>query len=325
MEIRKKLYHVKTRVLDLLCDLSAGARNFEVGENIIIFSYPRSGSTWLTELIRGIPGTVILWEPLHIRSVEPFAKLGFGWRQHIPEDEEWKEAEEVFAKLYRGEYLNFWLTSREFPLNFVTADRMIVKFVRANALALWLLNRFNFDLTPIYLLRHPFAIAASQMKEGSWDYEFDGYEIPDMPYNEIIKQHSDFLFTINSKPEKMVATWCINNRVMLDNEHHNHDWLTVYYEALLLHPEEELQRIFDQWNMEMPNGILDRIRKESSTTKEATFKKDLELQLSKWRIFFSSGDIKRMQRVLDYFEINIYSSEALLPEFMREQEQQLFD
>lgn len=324
MEIRERLYHIKTKVLDLLCDRSAGARSFEPEENIIIFSYPRSGSTWLMEMIREVPNTVNLWEPLHIRNVEPFRKLGFGWRQYIPENEEWKEAEETFRKLFRGEYLNFWLSSRDFPLNFCIANRMTIKFVRANALAPWLLNRFSFHLKPIYLLRHPFAVAASQMKEGSWDYEFKGYEIPYMPYNEIVKNHSDFLSTVTTKPEKMVATWCINNRVMLENERHNRDWLTVYYEALLLHPELELRRIFDQWNMEMPDGILNRIRKESSTTKEATFKKDLELQLSKWRSFFTTDDVKRMQRVLDYFEIDIYS-EALLPQSMRQQEHQLFD
>lgn len=324
MEIREKLFYVKTQVLDLLCDLSAGARSFKPEESIIIFSYPRSGSTWLMELIRKIPGTVSLWEPLHIRSVKPFADLGFGWRQHVPEDEEWEEAEETFAKLFNGEYLNFWLTSREFPLNFCTADRMIVKFVRANALAPWLLNRFSFQLKPIYLLRHPFAIAASQMKEGSWDYEFEGYEIPDMPFNEVMKRHSDFLSTITTKPEKMVATWCINNRVMLDSERHNQGWLTIYYEALLLHPEQQLWRIFNQWDMEMPDGILERVREESSTTKEATFKEDLELQLSKWRQFFDADDIKRMQRVLDYFEIDIYSTN-LLPRSMKQQEEELFN
>lgn len=324
MEIRKKLYHVKTRVLDLICNVSAGARSFEPEENIIIFSYPRSGSTWLMELIREVPGTANLWEPLHIRNVEPFSKLGFGWRQHIPENEEWKEAEETFTKLFKGEYLNFWLASREFPFNFITADRMIVKFVRANALAPWLLRRFEFQLKPIYLLRHPFAVAASQMKEGSWDYEFEGYEIPEMPFNEIIKKHSDFLSTITTKPEKMIATWAINNRVMLNSERHNRDWHTVYYEALLLNPEQELWRIFNQWNMEMPDGILERVREESSTTKEATFKEDLELQLSKWRRFFDADDIDRMQRVLDYFEIEIYSTD-LLPRCMSQQEQRLFD
>lgn len=323
MEIRHKLYHVKTHVLDLLCDLSAGARSFEPEENIIIFSYPRSGSTWLMELIREVPGTANLWEPLHIQSVDAFARLGFGWRQHIPESEEWKEAEETFTKLFRGEYLNFWLTSREFPLNFCRADRMIIKFVRANALAPWLLKRFNFQLTPLYLLRHPFAIAASQIKEGSWDYEFKGYEIPDMPFNHIMKKHIDFLSSISTKPEKMVATWAINNRVMFNSERHNRDWITLYYEKLLLYPEQELRRIFHQWNMEMPDGILERVRKESSTTKEATFQEDLELQLSKWQNFFEPDDIKRMQRVLDYFEIEIYSTD-LLPRSMKQQEEQLF-
>lgn len=319
MDIRQKLYPVKTAALDLLCKVSAGARQFDPKKNILIFGYPRSGSTWLMELIRETPGTVNLWEPLHIENVDPFRQLGFGWRQHIPETADWKEAEKTFEKLFKGEYLNFWLTSRDFPLKFCVADRMIIKFVRANAMIPWLLKKFDFELTPLFLLRHPFAIAASQMKEGSWDYEFEEYIIPNMPYNEIYKDHQRFLSTLKTKSEDIVATWCINNKVVLDEGRNGQDWITLYYESLLLNPSQEIERIFDHWNMPVPEGIMEQIREPSSTAQETTFREDIKAQLSKWRQFFDQAEISRMQRVLDYFEIDIYS-DALLPKTMVEKE-----
>lgn len=322
MDIRQKLYPAKTNVLDLLCRASAGARQFNPEENILIFSYPRSGSTWLMELISEVPGTVNLWEPLHIRNVSEFRELNFGWRQHIPETAEWEEAEKTFEKLFRGEYLNFWLTSRDFPLKFCFADRMIIKFVRANAMMPWLLNNFQFDIMPLFLLRHPFAIVASQMKEGSWDYEFEGYSIPEMPYNNIYKQHESFLSTLETKCEDMLATWCINNKVVLEHRRHNQDWITLHYESLLFNPQQEIERIFERWDRPVPDGIIEQVREPSSTTREAFFKKDLKAQLSKWRRYFDKDEISRMQRVLDYFGIDIYS-EALLPRSMTQQEQEL--
>lgn len=316
-EIRQKLYPLKTAALDILCKMIKPVRAFEPEKNILIFSYPRSGSTWLMELIGNIPGTVNLWEPLHIQYVKPFRTLGFGWRQHIPEGEEWKEAKEKFEQLFRGKYLNFWLSSRDFPLRFVTADRMIIKFVRANALMPWLLQKFEFEVMPLYLLRHPFAVAASQMKEGSWDYEFEGYEIPDVPFNHIFKCHESFLSTLKTKGEEIVATWCINNKVVLENELHNKGWITIFYESLLLHPEKELQHIFDRWGISAPVGVFENLRDASSTTKEATFQKGLEAQLSKWKKHFDQNEIEQMLRVLDYFEIDIYS-DHLLPRPMQD-------
>ena len=310
-ENRQKLYSLKTATLDLICRLSDPVREFKPEKNILIFGYPRSGSTWLMELISNLPGTANLWEPLHIRNVEPFQELGFGWRQYIPEHEKWEAAEETFEELFRGEYLNFWLTSRDFPLRFVTADRMIVKFVRANGLIPWLTNKFDFELAPVYLLRHPFAIAASQMKEGSWDYEFKNYEIPDVPYNHIFKRHESFLSTLKTKGEEMVATWCINNKIVFDHDRHNKDWTTIFYESLLLHPERELQCIFDLWGMLLPEELFEDLRDASSTTQKATFHKGLDTQLSKWKRYFDHTDVDRMIRVLDYFEIDIYNDHLL--------------
>lgn len=309
--------------MDILCRIVANAKEFVPEEQILIFSYPRSGSTWVAELINKVPRTVILWEPLHLRNVPEFRELGFGWRQYIPENAAWDEALETFNSLFKGAYLNHWLSNVAFPLEFYSADRMIVKFVRANGLLPWLTMNFDFEKDPIYLLRHPFAVAASQMKEGSWDYKFEEYEIPKMPFDEIFRAHASFLSTLKTKPEEIVATWCINNKIVLESERHNSGWVTLYYESLLLKPEEELIKLFDRLDMELPPGIFERLSKASYTTGEATFQKGIKPQLAKWRTSFDKEDITRMQRVLDYFGIEVYSKN-LLPKSLAHQEK-LFD
>ena len=313
MNIREQLYPLKTQLLDLLCTASAGARHFNPEDHIIISSYPRSGSTWVAELISQMPGSALLWEPLHLRKGRAFADSGFGWRQHIPENEDWMEAQQAFEALFTGELLNHWMSSRTFPLKFCSADRMVIKFVRANGLLPWLTRQFYFSNKPIYLIRHPFAVAASQMKEGSWDEAFKQYSIPSMPYNGIYRKHESYLSSLNTQQEILVADWCINNKVVLDNERHERDWIAIHYEQLLTEPESVLQGIFDRWERPLPEGIFRQLQKASSTTVESTFQKSVRAQLGKWQHSFDRSERKRLQRVLNYFGVDIYSQEMLLP------------
>jgi len=313
MSIREQLYPLKTRLLDLLCTASAGARHFNPEDHIIISSYPRSGSTWIAELISQIPGSALLWEPLHLRKSSVFADMGFGWRQHIPESEEWMEAQQAFEALFTGELLNHWMSSRTFPLKFCRADRMVIKFVRANGLLPWLTRQFDFSNKPIYLIRHPFAVVASQMKEGSWDEAFKQYSIPSMPHNEIYRKHASYLSSLNTQQEILVADWCINNKVVLDNDRHGRDWIAIHYEQLLMKPKLVLQSIFDRWKRPLPEGIFQGLQRASSTTVESTFQESVRAQLGKWQHSFDPGKRKRLQGVLNHFEVDIYSQERLLP------------
>ena len=183
-------------------------------------------------------------------------------------------------------------------IDFLLADRMIVKFCRANALIPWLTRVFDFTYAPIYLIRHPFAVVASQLKHPAWNPNFDGYRIPDCPYNEFYLRHADFLASLQDKYEELVSTWCLTNLVPLRNSRNNKSWITVYYENLLFNPEQELGRIFGRWGLPLPESILSRVTHPSSSTSDATFQQSREKQLSKWQNFFDKTEIERMMNVL---------------------------
>lgn len=296
-----------------ICKLSSYSCDFDPLENIIIFSDPRGGSTWITEMVMQIPKTTVLWEPLHLTEVEHFTKLNFSWRQHIPEYEEWPEAENAFEQVLRGKVLNEWTCRLSSPLQLFSSERMIVKFVRANAMIPWLTRTFDFKYTPIHLVRHPFAVVASQLNYGSWDYEFDGFKIPNTPYNDIYLKHAGFLSKIETKEEALVATWCITNMIPLTNTRNNVDWLTIFYEDLIVDPEREMNRIFSRWNLSVPDTVYEMMRKASSTTKDATFELSIDEQLSKWKTVFSTEQLQKMQDVLNYFDVKVYSAFEMKP------------
>jgi hypothetical protein len=99
--------------------------------------------------------------------------------------------------------------------------------------------------------------------------------------------------------------------VPLRNVRNNQSWITVYYEDLTLHPEQELKKIFDRWGLPLPSAALSRATLPSATTREATFQQGVYKQLSKWKQFFDKTQIERMKAVLQYFEVTEYTTDIL--------------
>lgn len=286
-------------------------RNFDPQKDLIIFSDPRGGSTWIMEMVNRLPRTAVLWEPLHLRKVKHFNTIGFAWRQYIPEGEEWPEAERAFSSVFNGKILNSWTCQS--PRRFLMANRLIIKLCRANAMIPWLTRTFKFECDPIYLVRHPFAVAASQLKHGAWDGKFSGFEIPAGKYADLYRQHADYLLTLRTDYEARVAIWCLTNMIPLGNKRNDKSWITVHYEDLLINSEKEVKRIFDRWSLPMPPGAAEQLQRPSATAKDLTFMGGVEAQLSKWTRVFTHKQIKKMAAVLNYFNVDCYSADDLLP------------
>lgn len=206
--------------------------NFASEQQLLIFSNARGGSTWLTEILTQIPNTAVIWEPLNLTENNSVKKIGFGWQQYIPENFNWPEAKEALQKILSGKELNRTTTffERNDVNKYKIAKKLIIKFVNGNALLPWITTQFNLKYKPIYLIRHPFAVAASSVKHGAWDNIQPGFRIPEMKFNQRYLEHADFLKTLNSLEEKIVAEWCLSNLPTLRNENNNKNWITVNYD-----------------------------------------------------------------------------------------------
>jgi hypothetical protein len=163
------------------------------------------------------------------------------------------------------------------------------------------------------MVRHPFAVVNSQMKQGGWKNIPDSFEIPNIPYNDFFKMHKSFFKSLTSKEEKLTAIWCITNIIPLNHQNNNIKWISVHYENLLLSPEREVHRIFNTWKIPVPEGIEKNYRKESITTLGRIDTNDPKTQLNRWQRELSTTQIDKMQSVLDYFGISCYSRDKLIP------------
>ena len=265
----------------------------------------------MMELISHIDQTAILWEPLHLSYVKKFAEAGFGWRQHIPKQESLAPARKIFAEVLSGKVLNSWTTLKTDPATLLAAKQLIVKFCRGNALLPWLADQFKFTYPPVYLIRHPFAVIASQMKFGAWEQPIkNGFDIPATRYNEPYLKHKKYLSGLQYKEEHLAAHWCVSNLIPLTDEKNNIEWITVNYENLVLNPKQEIQRIFSRWNLPIPEQLFSAIDHPSSTTIAGSPLKGIA-QLSYWKERLQKQQIHRMLKVLEYFEVPFYGEDIM--------------
>jgi hypothetical protein len=151
------------------------------------------------------------------------------------------------------------------------------------------------------------AVVASQLKHVGWREAKPYFEIPNAAFNEVYVQHRDFLNTLKTKEEILIAKWALTNKVVLEHPKHQKHWIFITYEETLLNPKETLQKVLDAWGCAEVN--LDQIDfSKKSRTSSSLEKIGKEQQLSQWRNSFSVEQILKMQAVLDYFEIDIYNS-----------------
>ena len=307
------MHRLKVLSKEFLLKATSPFVSFPIENNKLIFSDPRGGSTWLAELIHESPKTALVWEPLALQKNSVFKKLDFDYRQHIPADAIWPEAKKQFDLIFSGKSLDFHTSRRNTFADYLRAKQLIIKVCRGSALLPWIVSNYDFKYQPVYMLRHPFAVAASQMQQGGWDYEFTKFEIASSPFNEIYKEHEEFLNSLTLKEEALVATWCISNKVSIDSINRD-KYTTIFYEELLLKPAKILDKIYSSWGEEVPDSIYKKINIPSATT--ATKLKSRHEQLKKWQSYFTFNQILSLKKVLEYFNISAYDDHHL-PSHMR--------
>lgn len=284
---------------------------------IAIFSLPRSGSTWFSELLMEIPNSIKVDEPLYRGflsfdgkmppkgqgKINQLDDLEFYYYQPIPFDQSFEEASHFFEELFSLKISNPYLFE-ETRMNCIpTAKNVLFKFCYGNLLLPWLAKQFDFPI--IVLERNPYAVVASQLKHYSFDKVLrqNIFEIPEFRYSKYITDHID-LDEITHPEEILTAIWCISRLIVTTNNEAT-DWLVVSYEKLVINPEEELKRIFNYLNKPIPSTIMDNFYQPSVSTEKSNFRD--ELQLDSWKKELKPEQIVRIGDVLAKFKIDNYS------------------
>ncbi|MCS4191513.1 hypothetical protein GGP51_003009 [Salinibacter ruber] len=314
---------IKRRFLHNQFLFSIGERlnllNESVENTVIVSGVPRSGTTWLSEMIAEEPGYKLLSEPLFLRGAGERGEIGLEWRTHIEPNENDEDVEGWLRRALSGRIPgDYVLTSRSLPgraIEFFLNQKNVVKFVRASRMLGWIDNTFDVRGI-ILLLRHPCAVVASQIH---YDEDWKNSSPPDtdnlrrgyggyLP-DSFLNSCRDALSEIETREEYLAAMWSIDN-IFGIRESDRANVLTTHYEDIVVDESSELKRIFDFLGFE--DSTVRKIDPgKPSKTKSKTLTNDKQDQLSKWREFFTDEQVDRILSTVRSFGLNIYSRDVL--------------
>ena len=321
MRIKKRLkkiprYLVNAAYMNPYCETNKFRNNIGPKKSILIFSNPRGGSTWLAELLKTLPNSTLIWEPLMKGRLKEFNDLNFFWHQPIPENADWPEAKEAFRKLLNLEIKSKQIYNRENQLNFPFSKHFIFKFCFGNMLLPWVVN--NFDVNPILLLRHPCAVVSSQIKHDYWKSVEKGplvYDIPDFPYNEYYLQYKDVIKHIRTFEEHLAASRAYTMVYTVLNPNNDKKWITLAYESLYNDFDTEIQRVFRRLNIDIPDKLYERKSKASIMTMQHSIDYiHSGNQLYGWKNHLSGTQIRNILKIVNEFGITFYD-ESVEPDY----------
>lgn len=287
-------------------------RGLRAEDALVLSCDPRSGSTWLSEVLTACTPSAVIWEPFHLDEVPRVRESGFAWRQYIPPEADWPEAEGLVRDILCGRVINQWTSWASPAYSFMTAERLIVKCCRANGFLPWMVRRFDFRRRPIHFLRHPFAIAASQIRMGNFDTAGMDADLDRGPYTKDLSESAEYIRGLQTDEERIVAMWCRIQKGVLDDPLTQERVVRMYYETLTVSPEAEIRRLFEAWGEAVPEIAQAQVHKASRMTQDESLLDDPEQQVGKWRNQFTDRQIERMSRILIDFGITVYS-EAPMP------------
>jgi hypothetical protein len=247
-------------------------------------------------------------------SYKELKATGFCWNQYIPDDARWPEAEHFFRKLYDRKIDAFRLYAVNDDMRKIPGSQyFIFKFVGSNLLIPWLTN--NFDVPAVYLVRHPCAVVSSQLK---YHHLFDDiiknphHSFPGGRHNDdLIRQFRHVFDSLTLPEERLAAEWAITNLVPLSHPANDLRWITISYEKLYKHPEEEVDRIFGRLGIAVPAGVYASVKKASSTAVTgAAGKIHSGGQLDSWRKHLSPAQINAILTTVKKFGADFYDDSS---------------
>lgn len=282
--------------------------NINPRNTLLIFSNPRGGSTWLSEILMEIPNSALCWEPLSQKRLIEFKRLNFFTHHPIPSKENWEEAEKAFQLLLNREILRLSIYYKNDLSKLPHAETFIFKFCHGNMLLEWLVEKF--PINPILLVRHPCAVVSSQLYHGGWKDLKQGkinYQVPNFSFNETYLKYIDILNSVKNIEENLAATWCLTMSNSLASQSNNINWITVAYENLYTNYEEEIERIFSRLSLPIPPAVFDK-RKQISLTTAKSSEKHIKSgkQLSSWKNNLTKKQQNNILGIVQEFGLDNY-------------------
>jgi hypothetical protein len=314
--------------LDRLFDkvLLTDKKRFNIKDTLFVAGCPRSGTSWIMEVLNTLPDYIYSFEPSNPFFIPEAAGVGFTSRIYRSQLQEWPEGYQYLSEVFSGRHLNSSFIYTPQPSLIERrffARKLLVKSVRLNRILPWINHNFHLRKT-FFIIRHPCAVIASQIKTG-----FTGYHTLQPPYldcfptrKQVLQEASEIdiieheivrkIQKISTIEERLAVVWCLDNYIPLVYPF-PHPWYSIIYEQFTQHPENELWKLLKSIGIhEMPQAALKRLKKPSTLALREKKKiiSERTLQLSKWKKYLSEEQIERILHIVSIFNLEFYTKNS---------------
>ncbi|WP_020529663.1 sulfotransferase family protein [Flexithrix dorotheae] len=284
-------------------------------KNIFLFSTPRSGSTWLTELIHTQPQFRMIKEPFNLRK---------GYVRDNLKMDNWEDLINPVNQKSIEKYINHFIQGKDNDLRFPRfapfrplwkpfTSRIIFKILFAGEGEFnWFKKKFNGEI--IFLIRHPIPVSLSRkvcprIESFLQKPYINHFSVEQKKFSqEILKKGDHF--------EMAILDWCFQNALPLRQM--DQSWLTVSYEQTVLQPEIVIQNLVSKFQFPKPEKITNRLNKASVSTGKSSresqnilldpqkLAKNKRWLVEKWRDKITDNQHQKAFEILNVFGIDFY-------------------
>ena len=286
--------------------------------NVFLFSTPRSGSTWLMELIWSQPGFKYCNQPLSLFNPLVREHLGIDRWEALYEPSSVATFERYFRDICDGR-IRF---SNPNPLRGhyrPVTHRIVFKEIHGCADRInWF--RDTFDSRVAYLLRHPIAVAISSERFPLLDAFLEtGYR---EHFSDDQLAFAARIASSGTPLERGVLSWCLQNSVPLRQA--TEDWAVVTYEQLVVDPEPVIYELATKLGLPEPDRMRDALAvpsvnvkiKSNEETQHLLYETSAERRpdlVDKWRRKVDTDQEARAMDIVGAFELDVYTRGEVFP------------
>ena len=287
--------------------------------NVLIFTTPRSGSTWLMELVTSQPGFKHCNEPLNLRHPDVRRGLGIDSWETLYARRSDARVTRYFADLASGRLKTLNPSPRDRTHRLFTR-RTVFKVLHGGEERIQEIAD-AVDGRVIILLRHPIPVSLSREVLPRLE-TFVASDYADLVGDDALASAREII-SEGSDLERGVLDWGLQNLIPLRNR--RPDWLVVTYEQLVLDPRPILDRLVEHLELsdldrlyaglEVPSHTVKKSDAETSEllhgdVDEAERAREL---VGRWRRRVTAEEEERAMAVLERIGVDAYRGGELLP------------
>ena len=280
-------------------------KRFDHREVIIVLGSPRSGTSWISEVLANKTNAVANTELLDARRGVFETKFNLGWNPKYGDVHNLTEFIQFFKKAISLRKYSEWTLSQVGLQKLIRSSNVVTKFVIGHKLTPYLLPHLDLKYKMIHIIRDPLDTVYSQLKV-----------IHKLNNEEMFKKFSKKIdlseFEDNkyaSKAQNMFELYLIkwfNDNLGVINQRFNHYIIPVSYEKMLDNPEIEFNLLLTEIGYNQPLKKLNSLdyQKPSWSDYRQTFKsRDRDNNFRSITNKISKSNIENIKNIYNYYDL----------------------